>query len=199
MAVCIFAPVTAQAQTVLLALGDSLTAGYGLNKADSFTTRLQDALTAAGRDVRVINGGVSGDTSKGGLQRVDWMFAEKPDVMLIELGANDGLRGLPPEQTKQNIAAIIEKAQAAGVTVLLTGMMAPPNLGREYGDAFNALYPDLAEQYGVIFYPFFLDGVVADPSLNQSDGMHPNAAGVEVVVERILPSVLQALDTVSGS
>ena len=183
----------ARADALILALGDSLTAGYGLDNADSFPVRLEQALNAAGHAVTVTNGGVSGDTSKGGLNRVDWLFAEKPDLLLLELGANDGLRGLPPEDTQANLAAIIEKAQAADVPVLLTGMMAPPNLGREYGEAFNAVFPALADQYDVFYYPFFLDGVAADPSLNQGDGMHPNAQGVDVIVERILPSVIEAL------
>jgi acyl-CoA thioesterase-1 len=144
--------------------------------------------------VRVINGGVSGDTSKGGLSRVDWLFADKPDLMILELGANDGLRGLPPQETKKNVAAIIEKAQAEGVTVLLTGMLAPPNLGREYNDEFNAVFPELAAEYDTLFYPFFLDGVAGDSSLNQGDGMHPTGAGVDVIVTRILPIVKKALD-----
>jgi acyl-CoA thioesterase-1 len=183
----------AGAEKTILALGDSLVAGYGLEKADSFPTELEEALRAEGHDVRVINAGVSGDTSKGGLARVDWLFADKPDLMLLELGANDGLRGLPPAQTEENLAAIIEKAQDAGVPVLLAGMMAPPNLGREYGEEFNAVFPRLAERYDVAFYPFFLDGVAAEPELNQGDGMHPNAAGVDVIVERILPHVIDAL------
>ncbi|MDF1750277.1 MAG: arylesterase [Alphaproteobacteria bacterium] len=184
----------AAAETTILALGDSLTAGYGLSKAESFPNKLEAALKKAGRDVRVINGGVSGDTSKGGLSRVDWLFADKPELMILELGANDGLRGLPPSETRKNLAAIIEKAQAAGVKVLLTGMMAPPNLGREYSEEFNAVFPGLAEEYNTLFYPFFLDGVVADANLNQGDGMHPTGAGVDVIVTRILPIVQQALD-----
>lgn len=190
---------SARAEQVVLALGDSLTAGYGLSKSDSFPAKLQAALDAVGRDVRVVNGGVSGDTSKGGLSRVDWLFADKPDVLIVELGANDGLRGLPPEDTEKNLAAIIEKGLAAEATVLLTGMLAPPNLGRDYGAAFNAVFPRLAERYEVAFYPFFLDGVVAEPSLNLGDGMHPNPAGVDVIVERILPSVLDALDAAQAS
>lgn len=190
----IVAPAAAKDSAVVLALGDSLVAGYGLPKEDSFPSRLEAELKARGHDVRVVNGGVSGDTSKAGLSRVDWLFAEKPDLMLLELGANDGLRGLPPEETEKNLARIIEKAQSAGVPVLLTGMLAPPNLGREYGEAFNALYPRLAERYGTAFYPFFLDGVAAEPALNQGDGMHPNADGVDVIVERIAPSVIEALE-----
>lgn len=188
----------ARAETVLLALGDSLTAGYGLSQQDSFPAQLQAALKEAGRDVRVVNGGVSGDTSKAGLSRVDWLFAERPDAMIVELGANDGLRGLDPEQTEANLAGILEKAREAGVPVLLTGMMAPPNLGREYGTAFNAVFPKLAEQYDTVFYPFFLDGVAAVPALNLGDGMHPNPQGVAVIVERILPSVLDLLDTLDS-
>ncbi len=193
------APVAAADDVVILALGDSLVAGYGLSRQDSFPARLEAELKARGYDVRVVNGGVSGDTSKAGLGRVDWLFAEKPDLMLLELGANDGLRGLPPEQTEANLAQIIEKSQSAGVPVLLTGMMAPPNLGREYGAAFNALYPRLAEKYGTAFYPFFLEGVAAEAHLNQDDGMHPNAEGVQVIVERIAPSVIEALESGNGS
>jgi len=191
--------IAAAQTTTILALGDSLTAGYGLSKAESFPEKLEAALKEAGHDVRVINAGVSGDTSKGGLARVDWLFADKPDLMLLELGANDGLRGLPPADTKRNLAAIIEKAQAAEVPVLLTGMLAPPNLGRDYGAEFDAVFPDLAEEYGTHFYPFFLDGVAAEPDLNLSDGMHPNGAGVDVIVARILPAVLGALDAAMGS
>jgi acyl-CoA thioesterase-1 len=189
---------SAWAEQTILALGDSLVAGYGLAKEDSFPAKLQAALDAEGRDVRVINGGVSGDTSKGGLSRVDWLFADKPDVLLVELGANDGLRGLPPEDTEKNLAEIIERGLATDTTVLLAGMLAPPNLGREYGDAFNAVFPRLAERYEVLFYPFFLDGVAAEPSLNLGDGMHPNPAGVDVIVQRILPVVIEALDAAAG-
>ena len=181
------------AEATILALGDSLTAGYGLPNADAFTTELEDALRAAGHDVRVVNAGVSGDTSKGGRSRVDWLLSEKPDVLLLELGSNDGLRALDPAQTYDNLAAIIEKARGDGVHVLLAGMKAPPNLGAEYGAEFNAVFPRLAEEYDVTFYPFFLKGVAAQPALNQDDGMHPNAEGVDVIVDNILPSVLEAL------
>lgn len=188
----------ARAETILLALGDSLTAGYGLSKQDSFPSQLEAALKAAGQDVRVVNGGVSGDTSKAGLSRVDWLFAEKPNALIVELGANDGLRGLDPAQTEANLAGILEKAQAEGIPVLLTGMLAPPNLGREYGEEFNAVYPTLAERYGTFFYPFFLEGVAAEPDLNLGDGMHPNADGVAVIVERIMPIVLDLLASSSS-
>lgn len=178
---------------VILALGDSLTAGYGLPKQESFPAVLEDALAEAGTPARVINAGVSGDTSKGGLSRVGWLLSEAPDLVLLELGSNDGLRALDPGATYRNLKGIIEKAQGAGAHVLLAGMYAPPNLGKEYGEEFNAIFPRLAEAYDVTFYPFFLKGVAAEPDLNQSDGMHPNADGVEVVVENILPTVQKAL------
>lgn len=173
----------------LLALGDSLTAGYGLPAEQGFTPRLQAALKAAGLDVSVINGGVSGDTTAGGLARLDWLIADKPDFALIELGANDGLRGLDPKLTYDNLDALLTRLAKAGIPTLLTGMYAPPNLGREYGELYNGVFPRLAEKHGVLYYPFFLDGVAADPALNQADGIHPNARGVDVIVERILPYV----------
>lgn len=176
----------------LLCLGDSLTAGYGLERGQGFTDRLQEALRARGRDVRVINGGVSGDTSAGGLARLDWLLddpAGTPDAAIVELGANDALRGLDPARTRANLGAILDKLQGRGVRVLLAGMLAPPNLGPDYGRAFNALYPDLARKHGVAFYPFFLEGVAGKPELNQADGIHPNPRGVEVLVSAILPAV----------
>ncbi len=173
----------------LLALGDSLMAGYGLPSQESFTTRLQAALKAEGLNVTVVNGGVSGDTSAGGLARLDWLLADKPDFALVELGANDGLRGLDPQVTYDNLDAVLARLNQRGVPVLLAGMYAPPNLGREYGEQFNNVFPRLAEKHGVPFYPFFLDGVAAEAALNQPDGIHPNAKGVAVVVERIMPYV----------
>lgn len=192
------APVRAAAETVILALGDSLTAGYGLSKEDSFATKLEIALAVKGYKVRVINAGVSGDTTAGGLARFDWLMADRPGLVIIELGANDALRGIDPNQTYKNLDAIVAKAKASGADVLLTGMLAPPNLGRDYGEQFNAIYPQLAEKHQVPLYPFFLDGVAADPSLNLQDGMHPNAEGVSVIVERILPYVRQVLDGAAG-
>jgi acyl-CoA thioesterase-1 len=174
----------------LLVLGDSLTAGYGLNAADGFTARLQAALTAEGHDVSVLNAGVSGDTTAGGRARVGWALADKPDAVILELGANDGLRGLDPKATFDNLDAVIADIRAAGLPVLLTGMLAPPNLGRDYAADFNSVYPRLAEKHGVLFYPFFLAGVATKPELNQDDGIHPNPAGVRVIVARILPYVL---------
>jgi acyl-CoA thioesterase-1 len=160
---------------------------------------LETALAEAGHPARVINAGVSGDTSKGGLSRVDWLLAEDPDVMLLELGSNDGLRALDPAQTYENLKAIIAKAEKTGIHVLLAGMLAPPNLGREYEEEFNAIFPRLAKEHDVTYYPFFLEGVAAEPSLNQDDGMHPNAKGVEVIVENILPSVVKALERARGA
>ncbi|MEQ8442473.1 MAG: arylesterase [Alphaproteobacteria bacterium] len=183
----------ASAEIKLLALGDSLVAGYGLDAQDSFPFVLQQRLVEEGFDAMVINGGVSGDTSRGGLSRLDWLFADNPDLMLVELGANDGLRGLPPEDTEANLRAILERARDENLPVILAGMMAPPNLGRDYSEAFNAVYPRLAAEFDVFFYPFFLDGVAAEMHLNQSDGMHPNADGVDVIVDRILPTVVEAI------
>ena len=185
-------PAAAEPQR-LLVLGDSLTAGYGLNQGKGFTDQLGDALAAAGDNVIVINGGVSGDTSAGGAGRICWLLADKPDAAIVELSANDALRGLDPADTRRHLARIIDELKAAGIEVLLAGMLAPPNLGREYGAAFNAIYPDLAEEKGVALYPFFLDGVAAEPALNQDDGIHPNARGVAVIVERILPAVRRLL------
>ncbi|WP_288349124.1 arylesterase [uncultured Thalassospira sp.] len=183
-------------QTIVL-FGDSLMAGYGLAHDDGFAPKLQSALKQAGHDVRVINSSVSGDTSAAGLARLDWALVDKPDAVLLELGANDALRGVEPAQTRDNLAKIIEKLRAQDVDVLLAGMMAPPNMGKAYGDEFNSIYPDLAGRYEVDFYPFFLDGVAAEPDLNQDDGMHPNADGVAVIVERILPDVINLLDDAS--
>jgi acyl-CoA thioesterase-1 len=146
----------------------------------------------------VINAGVSGDTSAGGLARLDWTLSDKPDFVIVELGANDALRGLDPKITEANLDTIVGKLKASGARVMLTGMLAPPNYGREYGDAFNGIFPRLADKYAVPLYPFFLDGVAADAKLNQADGIHPNAQGVDVVVERILPFVEKALDATAG-
>jgi acyl-CoA thioesterase I len=181
----------------ILALGDSLTAGYGLPKSEGFTERLQDALRAEGRNVLVINAGVSGDTSSGGHARLDWALADKPDALLLELGANDGLRGMEPKVTRANLDAILDKLTGMGIPVLFAGMRAPPNLGEEYGAEYSAVFTDLAAKYGVVFYPFFLDGVAGDPALNQPDGIHPNPDGVAIVVERILPAVRKVLARVA--
>lgn len=177
----------------ILAFGDSLVAGFGLGTRDGFTARLEAALKAKGVNARVVNAGLSGDTSAGGLARLDWALEPKPDFAIVELGANDGLRGLDPAQTRANLDAILTKLKAKGVPVLFAGMYAPPNMGPDYGKAFNALYPELARKHAVAFYPFFLDGVAADASLNQPDGIHPNAKGVDVIVERIFPYVIKLI------
>ena len=177
----------------LLALGDSLTAGYGLAKADGFTAQLQAALRAEGRDVLVINAGVSGDTSAGGRARLDWALADRPDAVIVELGANDGLRGIEPRVTYGNLDAVLSRLTRDDVPVLFTGMLAPPNMGRDYGAEFRDVFARLAAAHDVVFYPFFLDGVAGDPSLNQADGIHPTRDGVAVVVRRMLPAVREVL------
>ena len=184
------APKLAAARTQqIVALGDSLTAGLGLPSGQSFPEALQKALRAKGYDVEVANAGVSGDTAADGLARLDWATPEGTDAAIVELGANDMLRGLDPGAAKQSLGDILVKLQARHVPTLLAGMRAAPNLGEDYQKRFDAIYPDLAKQYGVALYPFFLEGVAADPKLNQKDGMHPTAAGVDVIVERILPAV----------
>ncbi len=189
---------SAQAEEVrLIAFGDSLVHGYGLPDGTSFPDQLQQALDGAGEKVTVVNAGNSGDTSKAGLARLDWALADRPEgipvAMIVELGANDTLRGLPPEQTYANLDQILSKLSQGNVQVLLAGMLAPRNLGNDYADQFDAIYPDLADKHGVALYPFFLDGVALEPQLNQPDGIHPNAEGVAVIVDRIMPSVLELL------
>ncbi len=179
----------------VLMLGDSLTAGYGLVKGQSVPAQLDAALKADGLDVSVINAGVSGDTSAGGRARLGWAMADAPDVLIVGLGANDGLRGLDPKDTSKNLEAIIIEGKKAGARVLLLGMLAPPNLGPEYGAEFNRIYPDLAQKNDVALYPFFLEGVVADPQLNQADGIHPNPQGVATIVRNIMPIVKEVLET----
>ncbi|MCP1336621.1 arylesterase [Futiania mangrovi] len=181
---------SAQAEAVrILAFGDSLTAGYGLAQGEGFVPALERELRARGHDVTVIDGGVSGDTTAGGLARLDWSLGERVDAAIVELGANDALRGLPPEAARANLDAILEKLADRGIPVLLAGMRSPPNLGPEYRAAFEPIYPELAEKHGTLLYPFFLDGVAADASLNQADGIHPTAEGVQVIVDRIAPFV----------
>lgn len=177
----------------ILALGDSLTAGLGLALDDSFPTRLQAALIKDGHDVIVINGGISGDTSAGGLARLDWALADHPRLALVELGANDALRGIPPAVTRGNLDQILAKLVAAGVKPILLGMKAPGNWGAAYAGDFDKIYPDLAAQYKIPLYPFFLDGVALDPKYTQPDGMHPNSQGVTVIVDHVLPVVERAL------
>jgi acyl-CoA thioesterase I len=178
----------------LAVLGDSLAAGYGVAETEAFPVRLEQALKAHGVDCAVLNAGVSGDTSAGGLARLDWVLADQPTHLLVELGGNDALRTLPVEELRENINQIIETAKGRGVQVILAGMLAPPNLGRSYTEDFKRVYLDLARAHDVPLYPFFLDGVVLQDGLMQPDGIHPNARGVDVIVERITPllaSVLQ--------
>ena len=184
----------ASAKTLrLVVLGDSLTAGLGLKPGQAFPDQLQAALRAKGFDVDVVNAGVSGDTSEDGLARYEWSVPADANALIVEVGANDMLRGLPPAETKKALAAILDKAKAAHLPALIAGMLAAPNLGADYDSAFDAIYPALAKASGAILYPFFLDGVAGNPKLNQPDGMHPTAAGVGVIVERILPSVEELL------
>jgi acyl-CoA thioesterase-1 len=179
----------AEARVRLLVLGDSLTAGYGLPHEDGFQVRLQAALAAKGRDVTIVDGAVSGDTSAGGRARIDWVRADGADAAIVELGANDGLRGLDPAQMEANLGAILDKLAARHIPVLLSGMEALPNLGSDYDASFRAVYDRLSKRPGVVFDPFFLEGVAADPALNQPDRMHPNAKGVRRIVARLLPLV----------
>jgi acyl-CoA thioesterase-1 len=173
----------------IVALGDSLTAGYQLGAGDAFPARLEKALKAKGLNVRIANAGVSGDTASGGLARLDWSVPDGTDAVIVELGANDMLRAVDPKVTRAALDGILTRLKKRGIEVLLCGMRAAPNLGAEFGKAFDAIYPDLAAAHGVVLYPFFLDGVAADPKLNQGDGLHPTAAGVEAIVTRITPKM----------
>lgn len=177
----------------IVALGDSLMAGYQLPGPDAFPARLERALKAKGLAVEVVNAGVSGDTSTGGLARLDWSVPDGTDAVILELGANDMLRGLEPKVTRKALEEIIGRLKARRIEILLCGMLAPPNLGPDYARGFDAIYPELAAANGLLFYPFFLDGVATNPKLNQRDGMHPNAAGVAAMVEGILPKVEELL------
>jgi acyl-CoA thioesterase I len=190
VAVLALIPHATAARTLrLVALGDSLTAGYGLPPGKAFPDRLEAALRAKGWDVKVINAGVSGDTAADALARYDWSMPQDADALIVELGGNDMLRGMKPEATKTTLAAILDKARGAHLPVLLAGMRAAPNLGGEYAGEFFAIYPALAKSYNALLYPFFLEGVAGDPKLDQPDGLHPNAQGVEIIVRKILPSV----------
>lgn len=170
-------------------LGDSLTAGFGVRVDASFPAQLGAALAGEGLACEVLDAGVSGDTSAGGAARLDWVLADRPTHLLVELGGNDALRALPVEQLRANLDDIVTRAEAAGVEVMLAGMVPPPNLGRAYSDAFAAAYRDVAEEHGIPLYPFFLDGVVLATGLMQPDGIHPNDRGVAEIVRRMLPSV----------
>lgn len=171
----------------LVGFGDSLMAGYELQSSEGFPARLQAALNERGHDVEIADAGVSGDTTSGGLARLDWSIPDGTDGVILELGANDALRGVPPEKTRANLEAMIERLNERGIPVLLAGMMAPPNLGTGYETGFNTIYPDLSTKYDLLLYPFFLDGVTGVEGMQLADGMHPNAKGINQMVERFVP------------
>jgi acyl-CoA thioesterase-1 len=180
---------TAEKPVKIVVLGDSLSAGYGLAGQDAFPAKLAVALKAKGIAADVVNAGVSGDTASGGLGRVDWSVPEGTDAVIVELGANDALRGIDPAVTRKALDGILAKLKERKAVVLLAGMLAPPNMGQDYAATFNAIYPELAGKHGAILYPFFLDGVAANEKLNQRDGIHPTAAGVDVIVQKIMPKI----------
>ena len=180
----------------IVVLGDSLSAGYGLSEPDAFPSKLGAALKAKGIDVVIINAGVSGDTATGGLDRVGWSVPDGTDAVVLELGANDALRGVNPAVTKKALDGILQKLKKRNIPVLLAGMLSPPNMGADYVRDFDAIFPALAKEYGAVFYPFFLDGVAADAKLNQKDGMHPSSKGVDIIVERIMPKVEELIGRV---
>ena len=182
----------------MVVLGDSLSAGLGLSASAAFPARLKESLKIKGIGVDMINAGVSGDTSSGGRDRLDWSVPEGTDAVILELGANDALRGTDPKVTRAALTDILARLKARKVAVLLCGMLAPPNYGSDYSARFNAIYPDLAKSFGVPLYPFFLEGVAADARLNQADGLHPTAEGVDVIVKNILPAVEAFLGAISG-
>jgi acyl-CoA thioesterase I len=186
-------PADAQAPVKIVALGDSLTAGYGLPDKDGFVPQLQAALTAKGNPVEIQNAGVSGDTASDGLARLDWSVPQGVDAVILELGANDMLRGVNPDVTRRALDTIMSRLTERHIAVLICGMRAAPNLGPEYGQAFDRIFPELAAKYGAQLYPFFLDGVAAVPGMTQHDGLHPTAAGVGVIVQRILPKVQELI------
>ena len=182
----------------VVVLGDSLSAGLGLSASSAFPARLQKSLELKGIEVDIINAGVSGDTSSGGRDRLDWSVPEGTEAVILELGANDALRGTDPKVTRSALTDILTRLKARKIAVLLCGMLAPPNYGSDYSARFNAIYPELAKSFGVPLYPFFLEGVAADARLNQADGLHPTAEGVDVIVKNILPTVEAFLGTISG-
>ena len=185
----LFGTSTAAGEPRIVVLGDSLTAGFGLPREDAFPARLEAALRAEGHGWKVIDAGVSGDTSAGGLARLDWALADAPEIVIVELGANDGLRGLPTDQMEANLDTILARIGESGASTLLAGMRAPANFGADYAAAFHAVYERLAAKHRVALYPFFLEGVAMEPTLNQGDGIHPNAAGVAEIVRRMVPHV----------
>ena len=202
LAVCFLA--TASLKSVqadsphLMVFGDSLVAGYGLPAEEGFTRQLQDRLTAQGVEIKILNAGVSGDTTAGGLARLEWALAEQPDYVMIVLGGNDLLRGLDPSATRRNLDQILSKLAARGIKTFLCGMLAPVNLGAEYGAEFNPIYPDLAQKYDLDFYPFFLQDVALVPRFNQRDGLHPNPEGVAKIIDGMMPLLQTFLSNKKG-
>ena len=177
----------------IVAFGDSLTAGYGLPRAAAFPVQLERKLKSQGHNIRIINAGISGDTASVGLARLDWAVPKGTDAVILQLGANDALRGVNPSKTRQSLDKIVARLKKRGIEVLIAGMIAPQGMGKEFGSSFNSIYRDLATKYDTLYYPFFLDGVALDPNLNQRDGIHPNAKGVKIIVNRIEPAVLKLI------
>ena len=207
LSLLLLAPATASAQVTaaretkpvkMVVLGDSLSAGFGLSAPAAFPARLQKALQSKGIAVDMINAGVSGDTSSGGRDRLDWSVPEGTEAVIVELGANDALRGVDPKVTRSALTDILTRLKARKIAVLLCGMYAPPSYGADYAARFNAIYPDIAREFGVPLYPFFLEGVATEARLNQPDGLHPTAEGIEVIVKNILPTVEAFLGAITG-
>lgn len=194
----LFLNAAAEARTInLVGFGDSLMAGYQLPPGDGFPEKLQASLKAGGVDAVISNAGVSGDTTTGGLARIDWSVPDGTDGVILELGANDALRGIPPEASEKNLDEMITRLKDRGIAVLLAGMIAPPNMGGDYAARFNPIYQKLADKHGLPLYPFFLDGVALDAGLKLEDGMHPNAKGVDIMVEKMEPIVTKFVETIS--
>ncbi|KRB62782.1 acyl-CoA thioesterase [Rhizobium sp. Root708] len=196
-AALLFSTVVNARTIALVGFGDSLMAGYQLPPGDGFPEKMQAALKAKGVDVTIANAGVSGDTTSGGLARIDWSVPDGTDGVILELGANDALRGIAPEQSEKNLDEMLARLKERGIAVLLVGMMAPPNMGGDYAARFNPIYEKLARKHGVALYPFFLDGVVLDAGLKLEDGMHPNSKGVDVMVQKMEPAITQFIGTIS--
>ncbi|MCV9945975.1 MULTISPECIES: arylesterase [unclassified Rhizobium] len=199
IAVSLIFATAANARTInLVGFGDSLMAGYQLPPGDGFPEKLQAALKAKGLDVTIANAGVSGDTTTGGLARIDWSVPDGTDGVILELGANDALRGIPPEESEKNLDQMITRLKERGIAVLLAGIIAPPNMGADYAARFNPIYQKLSEKHGLPLYAFFLDGVALEAGLKLEDGMHPNAKGVDVMVEKMEPAVTNFVETISS-
>jgi acyl-CoA thioesterase I len=180
----------------LVVLGDSLAAGYGLKEGDAFPAKLETALKAKGIDVTVVNAGVSGDTAKQGLERLDWAVEPDADAVIVELGANDALRGIDPNETRASLEKIISRLRSRKIPIMIAGMLAPPNMGAAYKELFDRIYPSLAGEHGLRLYPFFLEGVATEPDYNLEDGIHPNARGVDEIVRRMAPKVAEFLNQI---